>query len=133
MALENAATAELSVKSAKPTLTISSRTPEGQPNHCPVCDADVCVDPSPLFGDATCPKCGSLLWFLNVQPHSHVFERSRSRSIRDRVMAMVAEQLGLDPTKITENTSFVNDLGVDSLDMVELVMDLEEEFDLQGR
>ena len=113
-------------------MTISSRTPEGQPNHCPVCEADVCIDPSPLFGDATCPKCGILLWFLNIQRYSHVFERSRSRSIRDRVIAIVAEQLGVDPSKIVENTSFINDFGADSLDMVELVMELEEELDLQG-
>lgn len=112
-------------------MTISSRTPEGQPNHCPICNADVCIEPSPLFGDATCPKCGSLLWFLNVQSRSHVFERSRSRDMRDRVIAIVAQQLGVDPKNITEDTSFVNDLGADSLATVELVMELEEEFDLQ--
>jgi acyl carrier protein len=111
-------------------MTISSRTPEGQPNHCPVCDADVCIEPSPLFGDATCPRCGSLLWFLNVQSQSYLIECSRSRDIRDRVIAILADQLGVDPEKITENTSFVNDLGADSLDTVELVMELEEEFDL---
>ena len=113
-------------------MTISSRTPEGQPNHCPVCDADVCIDPSPLFGDATYPRCGSLLWFLNVQPHQRVFERSRSSNIRDRVIAIVAEQLGVDPEQITEHTSFTNDLGADPLDTVELIMELEEELDLQG-
>ena len=43
----------------------------------------------------------------------------------------MAKQLGVDPDKITENTSFVNDLGTDSLDTVELVMELEEEFDLE--
>ncbi len=113
-------------------MTISSRTPEGQPNRCPVCDANVCIDPSPLFGDATCPRCGSLLWFLNVQPHSHVFERSRSVSVRGRVIAVVAEQLGVDPDRIAENTSFADDFDADSLDTIELVMELEEEFDLQG-
>ena len=111
-------------------MTVSSRTPEGQPNHCPICRADVCIEPSPLFGDATCPNCGSLLWFLNLQSHLHVFERSRSRDIRDRVIAIVAKQLGIDPEQITEHSSFVNDLGADSLDTVELVMELEEEFDL---
>jgi hypothetical protein len=111
-------------------MTISSRTPEGQPNHCPVCDANVCIDPSPLFGDATCPNCGSLLWFLNVERQSHVFDRSRSRGIRDRVIAIVARQLGVNPDEIAEDTSFVTDLGADSLDTVELVMELEEQFDL---
>lgn len=43
---------------------------------------------------------------------------------------IIAEQLGVDPDKITGKTSFVNDLGADSLDTVELVMELEEEFDI---
>jgi acyl carrier protein len=48
----------------------------------------------------------------------------------ERVTGIVAEQLGVDKDKITKETSFVNDLGADSLDTVELVMELEEEFDI---
>ena len=48
----------------------------------------------------------------------------------ERVTDIVAEQLGVDKEKITPETSFVNDLGADSLDTVELVMELEEEFDI---
>lgn len=51
-------------------------------------------------------------------------------SIEERVTDIVAEQLGVDKEKITRETSFVNDLGADSLDTVELVMELEEEFDI---
>lgn len=51
-------------------------------------------------------------------------------SVEERVVAIVAEQLGADKEKITEKTSFVADLGADSLDQVELVMELEEEFDI---
>ncbi|QDV10463.1 Acyl carrier protein [Rosistilla oblonga] len=51
-------------------------------------------------------------------------------SIEERVVDIVAEQLGVDKEKITRDTSFVNDLGADSLDTVELVMELEEEFDI---
>ncbi len=51
-------------------------------------------------------------------------------SVRDRVIDIVAEQLGVSKDQITEATSFVNDLGADSLDTVELVMELEEEFDV---
>ncbi len=51
-------------------------------------------------------------------------------SVLDRVADIVAEQLGVDKDKITPETSFVNDLGADSLDTVELVMELEEEFDI---
>ncbi len=42
----------------------------------------------------------------------------------------MAEQLGVDKEKVKPETSFVNDLGADSLDTVELVMELEEEFDI---
>ncbi len=51
-------------------------------------------------------------------------------SIEERVVDIVSEQLGVDKEKITRETSFVNDLGADSLDTVELVMELEEEFDI---
>ncbi len=51
-------------------------------------------------------------------------------AIADRVIDIVAEQLGVDREKVTPDTSFVNDLGADSLDTVELVMELEEEFDV---
>jgi acyl carrier protein len=51
-------------------------------------------------------------------------------SIEERVIDIVAEQLGVDKDKITRDTHFVNDLGADSLDTVELVMELEEEFDI---
>ncbi|MBN00884.1 MAG: acyl carrier protein [Planctomycetaceae bacterium] len=50
--------------------------------------------------------------------------------VSQRVIDIVAEQLGVDKEKVTPETSFVNDLGADSLDTVELVMELEEEFDI---
>jgi acyl carrier protein len=49
----------------------------------------------------------------------------------DRVKKVVAEQLQVDPEQITSEASFIEDLGADSLDVVELVMALEEEFDLE--
>jgi acyl carrier protein len=51
-------------------------------------------------------------------------------SVKDRVIDIVSEQLGVDRDKVSPETSFVNDLGADSLDTVELVMELEEEFDI---
>ena len=89
------------------TLTISSRTPEGEPQRCSVCGAVVAMETSSPMGDACCPACGSLLvWF------------------RDRLSAteLLDSRLPLDASLET--------LGVDSLDLVELVMDLEEEFDV---
>ena len=50
--------------------------------------------------------------------------------VSERVIDIVAEQLGVDKEKVKSETSFVNDLGADSLDTVELVMELEEEFNI---
>ena len=52
-------------------------------------------------------------------------------SVEERVIAMVAEQLGVKEEDVQLNSSFVEDLGADSLDTVELIMALEEEFDAE--
>jgi acyl carrier protein len=52
------------------------------------------------------------------------------KSIRDRVIDIVCEQMGTTRDKVNDETSFVSDLGADSLDTVELVMEFEDEFDL---
>jgi acyl carrier protein len=51
--------------------------------------------------------------------------------MEDRVKEIIVEQLGVDADQVTVNASFVDDLGADSLDTVELVMALEEEFDIE--
>ena len=51
-------------------------------------------------------------------------------SIEERVIEIVSEQMGVAKDQISKETSFINDLGADSLDTVELVMELEEEFDI---
>jgi acyl carrier protein len=53
-----------------------------------------------------------------------------SDDVVQRVKELVAERMGVDEEQITEDTHFVNDLQSDSLDMAELVIDLEEEFDM---
>ncbi|AFZ82594.1 acyl carrier protein [Candidatus Kinetoplastidibacterium crithidiae] len=52
-------------------------------------------------------------------------------SIEQRVKKIVAEQLGVNDSDIKDDSSFVEDLGADSLDMVELVMALEDEFETE--
>jgi acyl carrier protein len=52
-------------------------------------------------------------------------------SVEDRVKKIVVEQLGVSEDQVTPDASFVDDLGADSLDTVELVMALEEEFDAE--
>jgi acyl carrier protein len=52
-------------------------------------------------------------------------------SLEDRLKGIIVDQLGVEAEKVTANASFINDLGADSLDIVELVMAMEEEFDLE--
>ena len=53
------------------------------------------------------------------------------QEIFEKVKAMVVEQLGVDEEKVTKEATFVDDLAADSLDIVELVMQIEEEFDIE--
>jgi acyl carrier protein len=53
------------------------------------------------------------------------------KEIVEKVKQIIAEQLGVDEAEVTPSASFVDDLGADSLDQVELVMALEEQFDLE--
>ena len=50
----------------------------------------------------------------------------------ERVRALIVEQLGVDESQVTPNASFVDDLNADSLDLVELIMSMEEEFSADG-
>ena len=52
-------------------------------------------------------------------------------SIPEKVKTIIVDQLGVDEEQVTQDASFVDDLGADSLDQVELVMALEEEFGLE--
>lgn len=52
-------------------------------------------------------------------------------SIESKVKEIIVEQLGVNPEQVTENASFIEDLGADSLDTVELVMAFEEEFSVE--
>ena len=53
-----------------------------------------------------------------------------SEEIEEKVIGIVSEQMGVDKSEITRETSFVNDLNADSLDTVELVMEFEDEFEM---
>ena len=51
--------------------------------------------------------------------------------VAEKVKAIIVDKLGVDASEVTETASFTNDLGADSLDTVELIMALEEEFDIE--
>ena len=87
---------------------ISSRTPEGLPHKCPVCGKMSRLEPSFPCGDACCPNCGHLLFWL-----------------RDRI----ADQSGVATDQVRLSSS-LDKVGVDSLALVELVMDIEEHFQI---
>jgi len=52
-------------------------------------------------------------------------------SVEEKVKEIIVDQLGVDEKQVTADASFIDDLGADSLDTVELVMALEEEFDIE--
>ena len=54
-----------------------------------------------------------------------------TQNIRERLKKIIVDQLGVDESEVVPNASFVEDLNADSLDLVELIMSLEEEFKLQ--
>lgn len=53
-----------------------------------------------------------------------------TNEVETKVIEIVSEQMGVDKSEITRDTSFINDLNADSLDTVELVMEFEDEFDM---
>jgi acyl carrier protein len=65
-----------------------------------------------------------------IGPSDETHEVKTMSDIAERVKKIVVEHLGVEPEKVTENASFIDDLGADSLDTVELVMAFEKEFDI---
>jgi acyl carrier protein len=52
-------------------------------------------------------------------------------AVKGKVKDIIVEQLGVDPERVKEDAKFIDDLGADSLDIVELIMAMEEEFDIE--
>ncbi len=77
---------------------------------------------------------GGVRLFGSVRISFSNFNNRRSNTMSDvaeRVKKIVIEHLGVDAAKVTDNASFIDDLGADSLDTVELVMAFEEEFSVE--
>ncbi len=98
-------------------MTISSRTVEGTPSRCPLCEATTKIEFSEPAGDATCPNCGCLLWLA-----ADVLTTLQNK-IEAATGVAADKPSPLSPLKDL-------DLGSDSLDIIELVMELEEEFSI---
>src|SRR5437868_6207513 len=103
-------------------MNVSTRTPEGLPSRCPLCNAEAAIEFSKPPGDGVCPSCGCLLW--------------ESKSILESMRNRIAEMLGVSPETLTADLALgelseLRNLGADSLETVELIMFLEEEFDVR--
>ena len=92
-------------------MTISSRTPEGTPHRCPVCGHGLRVEPSLFFGDAPCPRCGTLLWFVQLGDDPRFFDWAETVELRERLMEALG---GLEK------------MNADSLDVMEIGLEVEE-------
>src|SRR5881392_330273 len=73
--------------------------------------------------------CGTGRNPARVTPTEQIF--MAEKSIEEKVKDIIVEQLGVNPEQVTPQASFIEDLGVDSLDIVELVMAFEEEFSVE--
>lgn len=68
---------------------------------------------------------------LDVKDVKGQIKGGKRMATEDKVKSIIAEQLGVKPEEVTPEASFIDDLGADSLDTVELVMALEEEFSIE--
>ena len=71
--------------------------------------------------------------FRELKKYSrHAIKRGKHMSeVQDKIKQIIVDELGVDEAEVTENARFIEDLGADSLDLVELVMRFEEEFDIE--
>jgi anti-anti-sigma factor len=96
-------------------MVISSRTPEGRPNHCPVCGADLQIEPSDPAGDAPCPRCGHLLWFAwedlgdvrVIRPTGRLLDAESWDSLIDSVTMPKGMRLAIDFSEVRYMSSAV--------------------------
>jgi acyl carrier protein len=101
-------------------MTISSRTPEGSPNCCPMCGQHFYIEPSRPFGDAPCPACGTLLWFVQVNDDFLLYD-ANTKDLIERV----ATRLGVSPSEFLSGQ--FGESGLESIEVVELIMELEDQ------
>lgn len=73
-------------------MIISSRTPEGRPNRCPVCGSAIKIEPSDPAGDAPCPNCGHLVWFTWYDAGDSVVIRPTGSILRSEDLDMLSSR-----------------------------------------
>src|SRR6476659_2613761 len=78
-----------------------------------------------------CPDCPASAGFKCCATNTNRTNFMAEKSIEEKVKDIIVEQLGVNPEQVTPQASFIEDLGADSLDIVELVMAFEEEFGVE--
>lgn len=74
-----------------------------------------------------CRKCRNFEKYI-----TNVIKTGENMSeVQEKIKQIIVDELGVDEAEVTENARFIEDLGADSLDLVELVMRFEEEFDIE--
>jgi hypothetical protein len=87
-------------------MVISSRTPEGDPNRCPVCGKTLRLEPSIDTRDGPCPHCGHLLWFEHT---SQLGQLSVERSLAEALLKMATLRFGTPPSAVEERIRGISD------------------------
>ena len=78
-----------------------------------------------------CPECSAAAGLNPSATNTNRTNFMAEKSIEEKVKDIIVEQLGVNPEQVTPQASFIEDLGADSLDIVELVMAFEEEFGVE--
>ena len=99
-------------------------------NRCPLCGGEVKVETDQIFGEIDCPQCGKHLWFLSAAFAARFFDFESSTELREQAIGMMAERLELDPSDLANNPKLIQEIETDSLEALELIMDLEEQLGL---
>lgn len=92
-----------------PETPSSGLLPDGFSGRCPICQAIVSAEPSEPAGDAPCPKCGHLIWWF-----------------KNKLSPLAGRNVSSNLQKPDER--YLRDLAAESLDVVELIMEIEDEF-----
>src|SRR5689334_7013595 len=94
-------------------------TPPGKPpGRCPACEAAVPLDPPQRYGEVPCPRCGKRLWFAKQHNGVWFHDADRAAAIRERVRTVFCGNLGYKPSLVQDSTTFTQDFGADTLDIV---------------
>jgi acyl carrier protein len=109
-------------------MTDSSQRPARAQGQCIICATTVTVGATQRYGEVPCPRCGAMMWFCQDRAGLRLHDAEEAAAIRKRVQEIVGENLGVEPERLTDASSFVQDVGADTLDIVEMVMELEEAF-----